>query len=190
MMTKTLLGSLTTIVCAITLAVGAAPAFTAGDGTIVGTVSVPAAACIQLSTTTLNFGTSPFAANGSSTYGVSGDFGVTNCSTAASTFLISGTNAAGPQGADWALTDNWESCDGSLNKYGLVWAEMPESFSGLSITTTPKTLLHHSPGATVKSTFDASESETLRGVAIMPCTGSDGAGQTRTFSIGLTATVA
>ena len=104
--------------------------------------------------------------------------------------MIAGTDATGP-GGTWTLTEDWLTCDGRPNRYGLRWAEMPESFSGGRLTTTPITVFHHRPPAnTAVQTFTPGESETLAGLMTMPCMGSNGAGQTFSFTIGLTATVA
>lgn len=185
------LGVVTLLVAGLALGAGAMPALTADNGSIVGTISVDAVApCIALSTTALDYGTRPFAATGQSSFRYE-SFTVTNCSTAESVFNVSGTNAAAGGGASWALTDDWTACDGTLNKYGLLLAELPESFSNNSITTTPQTLWHYrAPANTVANTFLAGEAETFANGLYMPCVGSDGAGQTLSFGIALTATVA
>lgn len=189
-MRRRLLFTIATLVAA-GLAAGAVPAFTADSGTIVITVTAgaPPAPCIQLSTTALDFGTVSFAANGSNSRGESSGLGVTNCSSAVSTFGIAGTDANGTAGS-WALTQNWLTCDGTPNRYGLRWLELPERFSGEALRTTPTTLFHERPPANnPEQTFNPGESETVAFAIAMPCVGSNGAGQTFSFSIGLTATV-
>jgi hypothetical protein len=177
----------------VAVAAGAVPAFTADNGSIAGTVTAtaPPAPCIQLSTTSLDFGTTRFAvAPQTSSVGISGAITFTNCSTAVSSFGVAGTDATGPAGP-WTLTDGWRVCDGRLNRYGLLWWDSPEGFNGDNLSTTPKTLTHHrGTDTTVVQTFDAGESDAFRFSIYMPCVGSNGAGQTYSFGIGLTATVA
>ncbi len=170
------------------LAAGAVPAFTADNGTIVGTVSVEAAApCIQLSATALDYGVHPFAQTGNFSQGRA-DFTVANCGASESNFLITGTDAQA--GADtWTLED-WFECDGRLNVYGSRLAELPESFSGIHLTKANQTLWHYrAPANTPAQTFLANESETFASLVTLPCVGSSGAGKTFSFNIGLTATV-
>ena len=59
------LASVALALAALVAAVGAVPAFTADNGTIVGTVTAgaPPAPCIQLSTTTFDYGTLAFRRN-------------------------------------------------------------------------------------------------------------------------------
>ena len=169
---------------------GAIPALSADNGTIVGTVTANAPApCIQLSATSLDFGSVSFAANGSDSRAESSGVAVTNCSTAVSTVAIAGTDASGPGGA-WTLTDEWLNCDGRLNRYGLFTVELPERFSGDYLVSTQRTLHHRRPPANDGvATFDPTESETFAFQVSMPCVGSVGSGATYSFSIGLTATV-
>jgi hypothetical protein len=184
---------LAALLAATALAASAAPAFSGDSGSIVGTVSVPAppAPCIQLSTTSLDFGTQAFATNGAHVQ-AGRDFSVTNCSPAVSQFTIAGTNATGPGGV-WSLTDNWFNCDGTLNRYGLRWDENEAGtfWSGGPLITTPRVLGH-----VVESlnqwvmTWNPGDAETERVSVEMPCAGSNGAGQQFSFSIGLIATVA
>ena len=179
------------------LAVGSVPAFSADasdKGTVVATVKVAAGACIQLSTTSLNYGTHAFAANGQLSFAISDPptFTVTNCPSAPeSTFLISGTNATGPGSMSWTLTDGWQQCDNRLNRYGIAWAQHEPFNPGGSLTTTPTTVVHRrAPSEDPVATFQPGESAQLLNQVNMPCVGSDGPGQTFTFSIELTATVA
>src|SRR5438132_10223825 len=114
---------LTALMAATALAAAAMPAFTADNGTITGTVTVlaPPAPCIQLSTTSLDFTAVLFNPPQVSHVGIADPITtLTNCSTAVSSFGIAGTDASGPAGP-WTLTDGWRSCDGRLNRYGLLW---------------------------------------------------------------------
>ena len=182
------LGLLTAAVCAGALAVGPVPALTADNGTIVGTISVEAAApCIQLSTTALDYGVHPFAQQGNYSQGRA-DFTVSNCGGSESRFLIAGTNAQAGNDA-WTLED-WFQCDGRLNVYGSRLAELPESFSGVHLTTAQQPLWHYrAPANSPASTFLGGESETFASLVTLPCVGSVGAGKTFSLNIALTATV-
>jgi len=177
----------------LALAAGAVPAFTADTGTIAATVTVaaPPAPCIQLSTTTLDFGTAPFATNGNRSQVDSSGITFTNCSpTAVSKFAISATDPSGA-GGSWSLTDPWSNCDGRLNKFGAIAAEVPERYLDAILVTTDRTLLHHRPPANNEvQTFDPGESDTFGFSIYLPCVGSTGAGQAFSFSIRLMATVA
>jgi hypothetical protein len=173
------------------LVAGAVPAFTADNGTITGTVSVPAppAPCIELSTSTLDFGTQPFAASGASSQGYSSAMGLTNCSTALERYFVSATNAAGPSGG-WALTQSWGTCDGQLNRYGLASEERPEGRLGPGLRTTPIALFHTRPGVPDLLTwYDPGETDSFAFRIGMPCIGSDGAGESFSFTIALLALV-
>jgi hypothetical protein len=182
--------TITAIVLGTMLAAGAVPALSADNGTIVGTISVPAVTpCIQISTTSLDFGSASFAAQGADSRAESAGVGVTNCSTVESGITMTGSDATNA-GSTWSLTDDWLNCDGRLNRYGLFQFELPERFSGQYLITTPRTLVHRRPPTNDPvQTFAAGESETLGFQVAMPCVGSNGAGQTFTFNIGLTATV-
>lgn len=186
------------LAAAMALAVGAVPAFTADSGTITGTVhaQAPAAPCIELSTTTLDFGTHPFAANGQLSFGV-GDrsFTTTNCATADARFLIAGTHARAEGSSQvWTLTDGWEACDGTLNRFGLLWfeSETNNPFTSGRLTTTPSVLTHYRPPdyATPQTVFQPGEAEELGAQVNLPCAGSDGVGSALTFGISLITTVA
>jgi hypothetical protein len=176
------------------LAAGSVPAFGDDKGTIAATVRASAGVCIQLSTTSLNFGSHPFAENGQLSFALSDPptFTVTNCPTAPeSTFSISGTNANGPGGASWTLTDAWQQCDGTLNRYGIGWAQNDPFNPGGFLTTTPRTVVHRrAPSESPVSTFQPGESAQLLPQVNMPCALSAGAGQAFSFSILLTAMAA
>ena len=139
----------------------------------------------------LDFGTASFAANGSDSRRESAGVDVTNCSSAVSSFAIAGTDAIGPNGLSWSLTDQWLTCDGQLNRYGLFPLELPERYSGQYLVTTPRTLFHHRPPTNSEfQTFNPGEPETIAFQIAMPCVGSHGVGLTFSFNILLTATVA
>jgi hypothetical protein len=183
---------LAVLVAATAFAADALPAFSADNGTIVGTVSAaaPPAPCIELSSTSANFGTASFAPQLDYRLVPSDPITFTNCGAAVSSFEIVGTDAAGPSGP-WTLTDEWLLCDGRLNRYGLLVSEQPEGWEPDSLSTIAKTLSHHRPPANmIEDTFDPGEAEAFKFLLAMPCVGSNGAGETFSFTIGLMATVA
>ena len=79
---------------------------------------------------------------------------------------------------------------GNVDKYGIFGAEMPESYSGPQLSTTPQNVWHVPGSGSQTPTWQPADSETFRWGLYMPCVGSSGAGQTMTFTIGFTATVA
>lgn len=93
------------------LAIGATPALAADAGTVDAQVTVsPAAACIELSTGSIGFGTLALGAEEqAATPGIT----VTNCGDADATLMASGTNAAGTAAA-WTLVDSAETCADTL----------------------------------------------------------------------------
>ena len=89
------------------LALGATPMFGADSGGVDAQVTVsPAAACIELNTSSIGFGTLALGAeNQSGTPGIN----ISNCGDADATLMASGTNAAGT-GAAWNLVDDGSTC--------------------------------------------------------------------------------
>lgn len=82
-----------------------------GSGTVDAQVTIPSsAACIELSTTAVDFGTLPL---GSADARGNPDINVTNCSGVTATFFARGTDATG-NGAAWALVDNDATCADTL----------------------------------------------------------------------------
>ena len=89
------------------MALGATPGFGADSGSVDAQVTVsPAAACLELSTAAVDFGT---LALGAENQAGSPGIDISNCGDADATLMASGTNAAGA-GADWNLVDNGATC--------------------------------------------------------------------------------
>ena len=181
---------LTALLAATVLAASAAPAFTADNGSIVGTVSVPAppAPCIQLSDGALDYGVRPF-----STPDAIGSFGrafvLTNCGEAGENVLASATDASGPSGS-WTLLA-WPTFVGNpcptTNTFSLLWGISEPNFLNMSLSGTPRMGTDTTGAPWVVPAGRASVS----GLSLfMPCQGSNGAGETKTFTATFTAVVA
>jgi hypothetical protein len=81
------------------------------NGAVSAHVTIPSsAACIELSTTSVDFGTLPL---GSTDARGNPDVNVTNCSAVGATFYARGTDATG-NGAAWALDDTTATCADTL----------------------------------------------------------------------------
>jgi hypothetical protein len=141
------------------------------SGVVSAQVSVAAAAaCLQLSTGSVDFGTLPLeAADQAATPNVT----ITNCSTAGETLLASGTNATGA-GASWNLVDNAATCASALgtNNYHLS-VESPPQVPQTQLATTNKTIQTLTAAQAVAHTIRIDTA----------CPGSSGAGLTMTMSI-------
>jgi hypothetical protein len=93
------------------LLVGVVPALAAGAGSVDGHVTVTrAAACLEISTTAVDFGT---LALGAENAPGSPEIVVTNCGDGPESLLASGTNATGTN-ASWTLVDSTETCADTL----------------------------------------------------------------------------
>ena len=158
------------------LILGATPGMGADNGTVDAQVTVEqAAACIELSTSAIGFGTLALGAeNVPGTPGVT----VTNCGGADATILASGTNASGT-GAAWALVDSAATCADTLgtDNYHLGLAT-PAGASIATLSTSNKELGTLAAAASVDHVARISTA----------CPGSSGAGQTMSMQISYIAT--
>ena len=127
------------------------------------------AACLQLSTNSVTFGTLPLGASGQAATVVT----ITNCSAASETLLANGTNATGA-GASWNLVDSTATCASGLgtNNYHLS-VESPPQLPQTRLATTNKTLQSLAAAQAVGHTIRIDTA----------CPGSSGAGVTMTMSI-------
>jgi uncharacterized protein len=154
---------------------------TASDhGTVGADVTLQAAAaCIELSTSTISFGTLGFNAE---SVAATPDVTVTNCSTSASELLASGTNATGPT-ATWNLAVGASACpDLGLDNYRLALYQAgasPDAPALTNLALQNNTVLNLDPGA----------SSTQSAHIWTPCAGSSGDGEKLTFQINYTAIV-
>lgn len=170
------------------LAAGAAPALTADSGTLVATVSVPAppAPCITLSDATHDYGVMPFS---TPTAVSSRGFALilNNCGAAANV-LASATNASGPSGS-WTLFA-WPTFVGNncptTNTFSLLWGISDANFQSFSLSGTPRM------GTSTSGTpwvVPAGQVAVSNLGLFMPCQGSNGAGESKTFTALFTAVV-
>jgi spore coat protein U-like protein len=158
------------------LALGATPGLAADNGTVDATVTVStAAACIELSTGAVDFGTLALGAeNQAGTPGIT----VTNCGDADATLLASGTEALGASGP-WNLVDSAETCADTLgtDNYHLAL----ENQGGMT-TTTLSTMSKE------LGTLGAAGSVDHVARISTACPGSIGAGEIMSMSINYLAT--
>jgi hypothetical protein len=163
---------------ATSMAVGAAPAFTADNGSVTATVSMqaPAAPCLTVDPSSLDYGTMDFAQYGEQPVAIA------SCGSANQHTLVSATDADGPVG-HWLLTADY-ICPGPVDRYSVrvnifgvaqVWVTNDAALiadSGSPLVWAPG----ESPGASLS--------------LYTPCAGSSGAGEAMTFTTTFTAVVA
>ena len=154
--------------------------FDAGGGSSSGTVTADvtmaaSAACLELSSTSISFGTLGF---GAEDVPATPSLTVTNCATASGTLLASATDAAGTT-ASWTLVDSNATCADTLGvdtyRLNLQSADLA---APVSLGTTNKTV----------QTLAAGASTTHIPHIYTPCPGSSGDGETLTFQINYLAT--
>jgi hypothetical protein len=181
---------LAALLAATALAASAAPAFSGASGSVVGTVSVPAppAPCIQLSDTTFDFGVQQFSTP-SRIGGTGHSLLLTNCGTAGENVLASATDASGPSGT-WTLfawpTYILNPCP-TTNTFSLGWGIAEPNSAYMSLSGTPRMETDTSGAPWVVPAGHLSPSNLD---LYMPCQGSNGAGETKTFTTSFTAVVA
>ena len=171
-----IVGALT--VMAVGSALTVVPAFGADDGTVSATVTV-AAPCVTVSQTApVDYGTLGFNAAASQSLGT-----ITNCSGgSAQTLLVKGTTATAAS-ATWDLNGrNCTTTPPTLNRYDHR-LDLSEGSSnvvqGRFLSTTD---------FAVATPMAAGATWSANGTLIMPCSGSDGQGETFNFSVIFTAT--
>lgn len=144
------------------------------SGTVTAQVTVPtSAACLELSTSSVDFGTLSL---GAEDQPGSPAVTVTNCSGVSETILARGTDASGA-GATWTLDDSADACAGSLgtDAYHL---DLAAATSSVRLSTTNKLLGTLGSGSTADHTARISTA----------CPGSSGGGTTMTMQIVFVAT--
>lgn len=194
-MKKRWLGTIAALAVAA-LAVGVVPAFTADNGTVTVTVSVqaPAAPCLTVTPGSVDFGTLPFSASNAAVDRSQASSNITfnNCGTAGQNLLGSTTNATGP-GGSWTPL----AYTGAVLPCGLSGTDPNQfyldifGFTGspsLFMTGTPAPMLTSAGGP--PEVFPAGDPRLIRMTIIMPCQGSNGAGETKTLTATFTAVVA
>jgi hypothetical protein len=160
----------------MTLLLGATPGLAADSGTVDAQVTVSAAAaCIELSTTAIDFGTLALGAeNAPAAPAVT----VTNCGDSDATIMASGTNAVGT-GAAWTLVDSTATCADTLgtDNYHLG-LQTPLGAPIATLSTANKEVGTLAAAGTVDHVATVS----------MACPGSSGAGQAMSMQINYLAT--
>jgi len=151
-----------------------APASTmaTGEGTVSAQVTV-AAPCVTVGPN-IDYGTKGFstATVPSSSTGVSS---YTNCSSEPERIYVRGSNAVSTSStATWQVTGT-DPCSVGVNRY---YHGVGDDTGGANLSTTDQLI---NPSAAAGAT------KTLYATMTMPCSGSDGAGETMTFSIVVTA---
>ena len=128
------------------------------------------AACIELNTNSIDFGSLTL---GAEDMPASPTITVTNCSGTAETLYARGTNASGPSSA-WTLVDSASTCanDLGLDNYRL----------GLAVETLPATLGLSTTNKTVQSLAAGQDSDQVARIWTA-CPGSTGAGVVMTMQI-------
>lgn len=168
--------ALALIAATLGVLVGTTPGMAADNGTVDAQVTVQqAAACIELSTSSIGFGTLALGAeNAPGTPNIT----VTNCGQANATILASGTNASGTAAA-WALVDSAATCADTLgtDNYHLGLAT-PLGAAIATLSTSNKELGTLAGAASVDHVARISTA----------CPGSSGAGQTMSMQVSYIAT--
>ena len=167
-----------TAVAAVALA--PLPAFGDSDtGTVNATVTV-AAPCILLDITDVDFGTKSFNTASSNIFSQSTTLHATNCSGTDENILARGTDATNTAGtATWTLNSVITNpCTIGPNTYLLTHDNLGSGI-GTALTTSDQE---------VATGITAGEQYAYKLTLLMPCTGSDGAGETMNLQSILTAT--
>jgi hypothetical protein len=164
---------------AVGLALSARTTFGQSGGTVTATVQVQAAACITINPSSFTYAAAGLSTASSPT--VTSPSGpkptVTSCSSAAQNFAARGGSATG-SGATWTLTSTLDCGTNPANEYRHQLTT--STGSSISLTTTDQTW---------EMAVPASNNRILDGRLTMPCTGSNGVGQTMSMPIVLTAIV-
>jgi type 1 fimbria pilin len=186
-MRKHLVGTL--VAAAVALAACAAPAFTADSGTLTVSITAqaPAAPCLTVTPGNVYFDTRPFSISSAISVGAK-TITVNNCGTVSQNLLGSATDATGP-GGSWtprAFGPNPNPC-AALNQFylSIIAFGGPGTYLYMTGTAAPVLVSDTGPPAV----FPVGDKEFLMQFT-MPCQGSNGAGETKTLSVTLTATVA
>lgn len=148
----------------------------AAEETITAQVSaLSSTACLQVSSTAIDFGALPFGAAGQL---ADPPITVTNCATVAGDILAKGTNATGDAGAAWFLSDFPDTFCGAGGLLELA----PNSYI-VRVDTGTSQIPINRHNHTQIVTLASGASKALNHRISMPCPGSAGGGQTMTFQI-------
>jgi hypothetical protein len=196
-MSRRLLAAIT-VLAGLVLAGGAVPGLTYDNGTVVLSITAQAlpTPCLTVTPATTDFGSAPhpFSSADHNVDAFSIDHPrLTNCGNAVENVAAVGTDATGPAGS-WALftlaNATGTICTAGPNVYGLyntgsaAISDVETSFQ--AITKNPANLTATSGGAAI---WNAGQTAIIPFKVTMPCQGSNGAGETKTFSVTFTAAV-
>jgi hypothetical protein len=176
----------------LALAAGAVPAFTEESGTVTMkiTAAPPAAPCVLVSPNSLDFGTLPFS-NSTAISFASRTLTIRSCATGTTKekVVVAGTDAVGPSGARWILPTSGARIGCPVDVYTmlLLLGSGPPFTVIEAIETSPKDIVNRSTLTAYEWSPDQSQDFELR--VEMPCEGSNGAGETKSLSVTLTAVV-
>ena len=165
--------TVTTIIALAAVTLGAVPAFTADSGSVTVTITAEASAgpCLTVTPGALDFGTLPFSASGSALSFASRNVDVVSCGSGSQTLYVAATGATGPSGT-WSLSPTANVCVAGTDAFDVLVAR---NGSGLHLSTTPQEWVPLGSGLTAQLTL------------FMPCRGSSGAGEQKTFGVTFTA---
>src|SRR5215207_2120386 len=157
------------------LAFTAGPALGQGrpNGTVTATVQVQAAACIQISPTSFTYAPAGLSTTGAfiTTLPNSTKPVVTSCSSGNQNFLARGGTATA-SGTSWDLASAFDCSAPEVNKYKHELKPAAGSYTPLT-----------SSDATWETAIGMSATRTVDTRLMMPCTGSNGVGQTVSMPI-------
>lgn len=175
----------------VAMAATAVPAYTADTGTVAVSVTAqaPPAPCLTVTPGSVDFGTLPFSADNNANSGLSqghsGDISFSNCGTANQNLLGSATPATGASGSWTPLADdgtNVHPCPAPDQFYLALFLPHPS----LYLSGTPAVVLAYGGAPAV---YPAGSTTLSRLDIIMPCQGSNGAGEAKTLTATFTAVV-
>jgi hypothetical protein len=156
---------------------GSLPAFGVDNGSVTATVNVQDVACVQITSSGITYGTKAFSTANTPVQGTGTITNLASCSTADQTVLVHGATATGT-GATWSLVSAL-ACP-TPNQY-VHEVDNPNTLGGF--------LQLASGNITFGSLAGNSSFGSIPTRLTMPCTGSNGAGQTMSTQIVFTATV-
>lgn len=165
---------------ATALAATAVPAFPAESGSLVGTITAASAPapCLTVGDSVLDFGVLPFSTPGATRQSQNRITSLTNCGEATQQVSASGTDASSA-GGTWLLGNDLTACP--LNGYSLV------ANAGVPVTLSYAPQLLRDTAAPAQ--WDGGQRHFIGLAIFMPCQGSNGAGEGKTFTVTFTATV-
>lgn len=192
----------TVVLAAAAFAAGAVPAFSADSGAVNLTITAeaPPAPCLLVSPAGIDFGTQPFSKPGVRNQG----YGATparteSCSTAPQNVSVVGTDATGPSGnwelAFWATEApaNGNPCESARRNIYFLGTNGSSGDTTLvrdAITKTPRLLSDYDASNTIiPGVWQPGGVANIQLELIMPCEGSNGAGEQKSLSITFTAIV-